>query len=314
MKKITILRWSAGPVTFALGAALLAVLSGCGAPGGEAEPRAEGEGEKVGSASAAVAWLGDAYWGQWGNNGPDFPLGSASDRTCFLTGVHGQLLGTTTSVASGTPAAARVFVDYSTNQWFLQTHQGVGDGVNARAACVPYTGNRAFFFSGSGYMYDNGSPDGVRSVVTIPQSSPNRQCFLTGVSAWNGFNEQWAPGAAYLWAPGSTDVNPNAWLFVTDVQYAINPYGYGLTPGGSAEAVCVDVGSVQGWVGPLSQNSVWWFSNEANLACGLTTIAGQLSSDPLGGNDGVGLSYGNGSSWWGVNATSGKTVAATCFL
>jgi hypothetical protein len=300
--------------SFASARALLALvalaLPACSASAGDdASPH-----EKTGTASEAVSWVGDAFWGQWGNSGPDADIGSASSMTCFLTGVHGQLLGSNDNTASGPEAAARVYVDWSSGHYFLQSDQGVGNGVNVRVACVPYTANREFFSSAWGQMIPNDTGDGVRSVVTIAQSSPNRQCFLTGISAWNGFNQQGAQGDTYLRSPGSSSENQGSWQFITDVEYAINANGYGLTPGGSAEAVCVDVGPVQGSVGPLSRDSVWWFSNEPNIACGITMIAGNLASDPLGGNDGVGLSYGHGSPWWGVNATSGKTVAATCFL
>jgi hypothetical protein len=271
--------------------------------------------EKTGSTAEAVSWVGDAFWGQWGNGGPDADIGSAASMTCFHTGLHGQLLGSIDSTASGPPATARVYVDVYTNHWFLQTHQGVGNGVNVRVACVPYVGNRAFFSSSSGQMISTDNGWGVRSVVTIPQSSPNRQCFLAGLSSWNGFNQQVGQSDTYVWAPGptSTGQNPNAWQFITDVANAVAP-GDRIIPGGSAEAVCVDVGPVQGSVGPTAQSSVWWFSNQPNIACGLTMITGGLAYDPLGGNDGVGLSYGHGSPWWGINATSGKTVAATCFL
>jgi hypothetical protein len=271
--------------------------------------------EKTDTSSAAVTWLGDAYWGQPGNAGPDADIGSASGMTCFLTGLHGQLLGTNDNSTDGPEATARVFIDPFSGDWKMQTHQGVGNGVNMRVACVPYTANREFFFSENGETFQQGGYDeSFRSVVTIPQSSPNRECFLTGLSAWNGFNQAAGQGDAYLRGPGpaSTGQDPNAWQFITDVD-GVNGSGGSFQPGGSAEAVCVDTGALQGSVGPLSQSSIWWFSNEANLACGLTMIAGTLSYDPLGGNDGVGLSYNTSlSGWWGINATSGKTVAATC--
>jgi hypothetical protein len=302
-----------GPILeYPLVALAAVILPACAGNAGDSAP----SNEKVAKASEAVSWVEDVYWGQWGNSGPDFDMGPASDRTCFLTGVHGQLLGTTTNVVDySTEATARVYIDWSTNHWFLQTHQGVGNGVNARAACVPYANNRQIFSSVYGQMIPNDTGEGVRSIVYIP-ASPNRQCFLSGLSAWNGFNQQGAQGDAYLWTPGptSTGQDPNNWQFITDVEYAWQVPSYNQVPGGSAEAVCVDVGPVQGGVGPLSQDSVYWFSNEPNLACGLTFIGGTLSSDPLGGNDGVGLSYGGGGGWWGINATSGKSVATTCFL
>jgi hypothetical protein len=281
--------------------ALIAVaLPACSAAPGDSSMSQE----RTDTSSAAVSWVGLSFWGQWGNVGPDLNLGPASTQTCFLTGVHGQLIGTTSDLGSSPQATARVYVDDASGNYFLQTHQGSGNGVNASAACVPYTGNRAFFSSASGvptWQYGWG----LTLTVTIPAlGTPNRLCFLTGLSSFNGFSNQGIPTYTQLVPPGRS----RFWQFITQVDFATDS-GY---PGGSAEAVCFDVQAYQGGVGPLQQENVDWFTSEPNIACGLTYIGGDLTDDPLVGNDGVGLSY--SAPWWGISSTSGKAVATSCFL
>ncbi|MBS2013679.1 MAG: hypothetical protein JST00_12370 [Deltaproteobacteria bacterium] len=283
-----------------IGVALLTLAAvtalGCS---GEVVPGDEAtEDGTTGTTSQAITLLGGAFWGQFGNSGPDAYLGPDNDRTCYLVGIHGQLKGTLNGSYNGKPAGAYVY--RNNGGWYLATRQGGGIGVNAEAHCIPGASNRVTVRSSSFY---NPNPP----ALLIPKG-PNRQCFITGVYSYRGFQDvgDWTG----LRPPGNTSgADPNNWQFVTKVKPAYDSFGNAFA-GGQVDVTCVDV-PIPNYGGVERNGTSGAFSSEAGLACGLTFLAGSFfANPPLGGNDGVGVSLSGGV--WSAHATSGKQMRTTC--
>lgn len=244
----------------------------------------------------AIERFPSAFWGQWGNVGPDAYLGPTYDRTCYLTGVHGQLRG------ANFEQQAAAYIYESGGGYWLATRQGNGQGVSAHADCIPATTNRTKLDSGI-VQQNNVSQTNIKRV----QHYSNRQCFITGIFANNGFADK--DSFALISAPGTNGVDANHWELAVRSKPTLDQYG-NYRAGGRATAVCVDVPVAQAGFVAWSGSSTS-FSNEPGLACGLTMIRGNfLSTPPLGGNDGVRV-FKSGATWW-AKATSGKAMHTHC--
>src|SRR5262245_55252927 len=155
------------------------------------------------------------YWsvssGSTGGNWADVDLGPDYDRTCFLQGITGQLLGDHYDPLGG---SASVSVFQSNGRWRLMADGGTGaNEITGYATCIAATSNRR-----SLYWFDDISDGHI-------ERNPNTQCFLTEVSATVGFT---SPNAfVHLYRDGN-------WWTLTG-----NLAGWGHA--GSARAVCVDL-------------------------------------------------------------------------
>ena len=123
-------------------AALGLALSGCAvAEEGAGEPD-QATPEALGQTAAAITAGAPFFLGQPGNGNAPVFITSAASSTCFLTGVHGQLLGTDNGSASGWSASGSVALQG--RSWVASTQQGGGSGLNIEGRCIPFTAHRAF--------------------------------------------------------------------------------------------------------------------------------------------------------------------------
>jgi len=309
MKTNTMMRMDSG-AAFHRGPALLLGLAkaACSGSGGEGQvdDGTAGADEHVGSTSQAITAGNPFFWGTFGNSGPAAPLASAAGNTCYLTGVHGQLLGTNGGAYSGISAGGGVSMQWASSGsiWQANTLQGGGSGFNVQGTCIPFTANRVVVDS-SDHSPSWGGYAGEQATTTVLiPASAHRQCFLTGIWSRHGYLD--ASDYTLIRPPGptSTGQDPNNWQFITRVQGIAN--GGSIVPGGSASAVCVDVPIPQeggvSWYG----TSPWHFTTEANIECGLTGILGNFA---LAGNGGVQVTKGNG---WTAQVDTGKGLWTTC--
>ena len=254
------------------------------------------------NSTLAVNMAGGATWGTPGNAGSPLELGSAASETCFLVGVEGSLRGGNTSL-DNTKAWAQVYI--SDGKWWISTRAGHGSGVKATVKCVFHTGNRKFlYWDGKGNSGNNYQPD---SFVPL---SPNRHCFLTGVTATTGFTGKYNGQATFVRVRKTgTDWRLTGYL---------EPRQDGKS-GGSATAVCVDIPSKWSgpgtWIGPANDRSeVKMGHNSGSMGCFLQGISGNyyLSPPQFGWDDGVRIFTRAPENHWVVTATSGKGAYVWC--
>jgi hypothetical protein len=196
----------------------------------------------------------------WGSNTTDLDLGSATGKTCFLTGIHGSLKAFPGT--NGTPytTASAGVVLRADNHWWVHTQPGNGPGVSAQGICINRVANRVFVGTSS----ENGF------FPSVPRTD-KRRCFLTEVRArghgWYAYQTippHNPPGVQIA------EEGPN-WVFRSWLIENSN----GESPGG-ATAVCVDVtlnsafNSIAGTAVLTSQ----LFPNGAGIGCGLSGLFG----------------------------------------
>jgi len=238
-------------------------------------------------------------WGTPGNNGAKLNMGSASDRTCFLLGVTGDLEGQWKGAVAG------VYVKIENNQWKLYTRAGVGTGVMGHAACIPTTFNRTFVTWGG-----NSENSGANTKV-YPTNGPRgfSQCFLSSVSGTDGWksSSSWAGlRKQSIWENG--EMVPK-WTLGGNLLWEQDN-----TAGGSAQAVCVDIWqSITGWSWiPWSGSPpvTGDLGTSTNRVCSLHRIGGNLAAAPDGWLDGLRIFLQGGN--WKVISQSGKYGYGEC--
>ena len=272
--------------------ALVSTLSGCAME--SADGQLGDEEAKEQTAEALGVW-GTASWGS--GNGPNpLDLGSDSNRTCFLTGIRGQLY------ADDDTPDAKVGVYQQNGHWWLEAKRGAGSstGVVGDAVCISNTSNRTTF----GNMYGSGL-----AYNYVPRSRA-RQCFLshfqvTSGFAWQGSNTT-MPGARL---EKSTLFENGTATPIWKLTSYFTPEQEGL--GGSVSAVCVDIGKTAeiffSWDNPTPLNVM----STINTACGLTRLSGNFYDH--GPNSGNGARVYQGSNgMWQVTAGYTKGVEGSC--
>jgi hypothetical protein len=169
------------------------VFAGALSAGCVASPEGEWEEETVGEAAAAVnGWY--VWYHSTSQDTTGVDLGLASSKTCFLSGVAGNL-SEGSQWQQGEPSMA--WVGWNSGSWKLFAHGGAltnsngqavweNNPVTAHATCFYYTTNveSASWTSWPSHL-------GVAVPVKIANLDPNnlRQCFLAGVwshdNAWD---------------------------------------------------------------------------------------------------------------------------------
>jgi hypothetical protein len=200
---------------------------------GETRQRKPGAGEI--STNQHASW--SFVWNQgWGN----VPMGSASDRFCFLTEVQGRFAG----------GGEAVYVFISGGSWWLGGRSYAQD-VRARALCIPRNYYGQFLSYTGEYAWSQGQ------YPTYMGSDTNRVCFLTHVAGeFEGGGEQVeAYRAGGSWWLGGTGYQAGVWAGARCVNtiYRNGPYVW-----------------AQGQSSVIMSDASWW-------ACGLNRMAGDFA-------------------------------------
>lgn len=279
--------------SLSLAMASMVVGMGCAvAPAGDDAPKG---GESVAATNEAFA----GYWiyTQHVYSATSLDLGVDTNKTCFLSGVSGNL--TSWAGLETETQGTYITVDRRNGHYYLDISPSedgstvAGVEVGAQAICLPTVKNRVdpvFLLEG----YSSTAP------VVIAPATPGRQCFLTGVENIYRYGD---PKQAFETAGDSLRVyeqNGNWYLAATGVAA-----GY---------AACVDVnGAYNQWeyIAPTTGTINEPLAGTAGgVQCVLAGIGGNFDE----GNswaDGVGIGL-QSSTQWQMTVSNGKRGWATC--
>ncbi|WP_437873329.1 hypothetical protein [Sorangium sp. So ce363] len=254
--------------------------------------------EAVGSAEQAFS----GYWGWWreteGYDTPRADLAPDFDRTCFLSGVAGDLKSNSGSPANPPLSSAFAGVYDSGGRWYFYTQGNhVTTKVKATTLCVPSVANRTTPVEWKG---------GEAAKVLAPVTA-NRRCGLDIVknseTHYNDNNWQAAGDSVMVWNDGT-----NWYIGGTG-----NAHGRGR---------CVDATSgsgTWGWTyiapssGTATHNLIQAIhdgTSPLGTQCFLTGVGGRFQTSSW--TDGVFVTYDPGSTWWRVTVSNGKTAHIMC--
>jgi hypothetical protein len=199
-------------------------------------------------------------------SGPDLDLGSASNKTCFITGLKGSLKGYAGNDTGGLPyKTAKAGVYLIDGNWRVQTNPGYGPGIAVQVGCISNTHARTFL----GFI-DSDLPGTLQGTSPIGR---NRACFITSISGtgwgWTAFpsNQPIGPPGVSIQSDGSKYYF--SWELVENAN--------GVSSGG-ATGVCVEM--------PLGTEKYQWpnasgpgeatlpLPEPADTACGFKGIKG----------------------------------------
>ncbi|WP_240359409.1 hypothetical protein [Pyxidicoccus trucidator] len=267
----------------ALMAMPLAVFAvGCG---GELPEQGQTEGDVPVAPSEAVEQteqgvvLGGSYWWGISSGVSQLNMGTSVGRTCFLTGVQGNLKpGSSANTNS-------VYAYIYAGNWYLAISQNNNMALGAGVQCINTDTNRTL----DGVWF-KGDPARLLGAVTA-----QRRCFLTRVEGSGGFTTN--ADYARVWNDG------------------LNWYlGGSLTGEGGARARCVDVPTDQGsWgygagdPGGFTANMTY---NPGGVACMLTGLGGHFTANSF--TDGVSIDYNAGTRYWEMTVVNGKRGWSSC--
>ncbi|WP_246137490.1 MULTISPECIES: hypothetical protein [Myxococcus] len=224
--------------------------------------------------------LGGTYW--WGTSTNGFTstaIGTATNRTCFLSGVQGNLVPRVTGSWSGTGT----FI--SGGNWTVYVSQNNSKALSTGIQCLATAANRTAEVS-----WYQGSAAKLLGAATA-----QRRCFLTSIEASGGFNSN--SDYVRVWSDG------------------LNWYlGGNLAGDGGGSAVCVDVPENHGgwlWVagdpGGFTENLAY---NPDSVACLLSGIGGHFNTSSY--TDGVSIDYNAGTRFWEMTVVNGKRGWGNC--
>lgn len=274
-------KWSVRKLCMAMPLAFFAV--GCGGElpeqGQPEDPSAPVAGEVLEQTEQAIGQAGTYWWGTSNNGNTTTNLGTATDRTCFLTGVQGNLKPT----VSGNSSFVGLYI-YNGDWWVTVTHfnsKALGVGVQ----CINTDTNRT-----AEVTWTDGSAAKLLGAVT-----GQRRCFLTRVESKGGFVSN--SDHARVWNDGYN------WYLGGDLSAA-----------GGARARCVDVPTaVYYWhviapdVGGFTNNLSY---DPGGVVCMLSGIGGRFTTSSF--TDGVSIDYNSGTRYWEITINNGKRAWSTC--
>jgi hypothetical protein len=276
----------------------LSITAGCAAQSLENGPLDEHVQEAAQALTATLPWV----WGGTANSdvvgaAPDLDLGPDNTQTCFLTGVVGALKG-----ESYLSNKAQVGVFDVGGHWWLHTKAGTGNGVGGSAVCISATDHRQAMAWGGDVGFWGQLPQAY--VV-----NPNTRCFLSKVEASRGFD------GSYLGSPTGVWIDTLGPKPVLKGNLDTDAVG---NPGGSAEALCVDIPA--GWTGMWDGSmpagdptGTWNVGNNSGggMGCFFTAISGAFMSGSSG-TDGVNVTYDQNTQWWQVTMSSLTSADIEC--
>ncbi|HZI14188.1 MAG TPA: hypothetical protein VE153_27720 [Myxococcus sp.] len=258
---------------------LAAFAVGCGGePLDETTEPAAG-GEAVAQTEQAVG-LGGSYWWGTSNNGyTSTTIGTATNRTCFLAGVFGNLQ----PAATGSWLSAGTFMN--AGNWVIFVNHYASKALATSVHCINTAANRTPEVS----WYQGGA------AKLLGAATAQRRCFLTGVDGAGGFKS--TSDHVRVWNDGT-----NWWL------------GGNLSGQGGASALCVDLPEDHGgwlWVagnpGGFTENLAY---NPGGVACLLSGVGGPFTRSDY--SDGVSIDYNSGTRYWEMTVTNGKRGWGNC--
>jgi hypothetical protein len=236
----------------------------------------------VGEAAQEVSSFGIWSWG-CASAPCSLDLGTATNRTCFLAGVWGNLQHAGTYSQVDVVRAPNITGQL---RWGLQVVAN-SQPLGGTAVCIP------------GAVAATGTWANGAAEVNLGAGNASRRCFLSSVRNTNGFTA--ASDFVRVRKVGTS------W-FVGGNQQP----GRGVV----ASAVCVDVPSATGDFGLVAGEGSSFLdrpvvdNNPSGWACGLRLIGGHFTANNYG--DGVWLGYNNGISQWQASAVNGKSLTAYC--
>lgn len=252
---------------------------GCGGELPEQAPATPEAAEAVAQTEQGVAATNTYWWGTSNNGTTTTNIGTATDRTCFLSGVQGNLR----PAIAGNPSSAGVYI-YNGN-WMLFVSHLNSKALSAGVVCISTDTNRT-----AEMTWTEGSAARLLGAVTS-----TRRCFLTRVEGTGGFTTN--SDYARVWNDG------------------LNWYlGGNLTGAGGARARCVDVPTDQGsWLygagdpGGFTANMTY---DPGGVACMLTGVGGHFTANSF--TDGVSIDYNSGTRYWEMTVVNGKRGWSSC--
>jgi hypothetical protein len=210
----------------------------------------------------AITSFGNFGWIQ-SSEGVD--LGSADNKTCFITGIRGSLKGySIPSSSTYTTAKVEVKINPSNNHWVVTTANGNGGGVQVQVGCINYVASRKII----SWREEWASSPGPVSWAPFNRDTA---CFFTAVSGtgwgWTAYldNQPNPP-------PGVSLNFSNGKAFITG-SLVKNPSGENS---GTATAVCIDIPfSVdKRWTATGPGEAVLPVATPTQTGCGLQGIGG----------------------------------------
>jgi hypothetical protein len=134
----------------------------------------QGEDDAVQSTTEALTTTGTTF--TWKQGNPSTPMGSSTDRFCFLTEIGGHFQGSGESV--------HAYVNTTTNTWYLGGTSGQTD-VHASARCVPLSANGKTYSYTTEYTAKQDT-----GLIRMGGTPADRVCFLEYVSGhFEGYGE-----------------------------------------------------------------------------------------------------------------------------
>lgn len=222
-------------------------------------------------------------WQQVGSDPPPvLDLGPTSDRTCFLTGVAGNL-----------EASARVRISEDVDgHWKLAVSSYAGLDLKGTVACLPTIAGRT-----EAVEWTSSEPRHVLGAFTS-----HRRCFLTSVS--NG------PGGYFE----NDEDHVRVW-------HDSKHWYIGGGGNAAGVARCIDVDSDQGswlWIAGSGHRTDDLAADSGGVHCLLTGIGGRFISvmtpwDLPALEDGVLIGFEWKGQQWTMSTSRGKRGWATCF-
>ncbi|WP_235685445.1 hypothetical protein [Corallococcus silvisoli] len=246
---------------------------------GEDPTPSAAEDTSLASSEQAIGLGGTYWWGTTSNGFTSTSIGTATGRTCFLSGIQGNLKPAT----AGSWSSAGVFL-YG-GSWEMFVSHNNSKALSTGIQCLSTATNRTPEVS-----WYQGQAAKLLGAVTS-----QRRCFLTQVEAAGGLTAN--ADFVRVWNDG------------------LNWYlGGNMAAAGGGTAVCVDVATDQGgwlWIagnpGGFTANLAY---NPGGVACLLSGIGGNFSTSDF--SDGVSIDYNSGTRYWEMTVTNGKRGWGNC--
>ncbi|RKH42547.1 hypothetical protein [Corallococcus llansteffanensis] len=259
--------------------------AGCGseldAQAGTAEDtQPAAEGVSLASTEQGIGLGGTYWWGTSNNGDTTTTIGTSTGRTCFLTGIQGNLK----PAVAGNWSSAGTYM--FAGNWIAFVNHANNKALSTGVQCLNTATNRT-----PEVTWRQGTAAKLLGAVTA-----DRRCFLTRVEASTGAFTTSADYAR-VWNDG------------------INWYlGGDLSGTGGARALCVDVPTGQGgwlWIagegGGFTENLAY---NPGGVACLLSGIGGHFTTSDF--SDGVSIDYNSGTRYFEMTVMNGKRGWSNC--
>lgn len=236
----------------------------------------------TGEAAQEVSSFGIWSWG-CSTSPCAIDLGTATNRTCFLAGVAGNLQHAGTYSQVDVVRATNILGQL---RWGLQVVNN-GQPLSGTAVCIP------------GAVAATATWHSGQAEVSLGAGNATRRCFLSSVRNKNGFTSAsdfvQVRKVGATWFVGGNQLPPK------DVV---------------ASAVCVDVASATNDFALVAGEGSSFLdrplqgNNPSGWACGLRLLGGHFTANNYG--DGAWLGYNSGISQWQANAVNGKSLVSYC--